>query len=141
MYSSLISQPPVGGSHGEDNNWEEEAECRNHDSKLFILSENPEDKEVNRARFEEAEVICSTCPVITQCWQAATGIDKRVTMRGGAWPTLYSEPEVIRPKRTHCAHGHDISDPSSKDSKGRCHQCARERVRAYRARVAAAKKA
>ncbi|HEY6018343.1 MAG TPA: WhiB family transcriptional regulator [Candidatus Paceibacterota bacterium] len=125
---SLLMEPPGGGS------WEEDAACREHDSSLWLLSEDPDDKASNKSGFEQAEIVCSQCPVITQCWQYATDMDKRVTMRGGAWPTDYREPDP-EPVQV-CRSGHDLTVSGAKNAQGRCAQCGRERSRRYRKRVA-----
>lgn len=125
MFSSLISEPPGGGS------WEEDAACIEHDSSLWLLSD---DAKLNKRNFEEAEVICSRCPVFSQCWENATYTDKKVTMRAGAWPTEYKEPP---PEIGLCKNGHDLTESDAKMSDGRCKECNRLRVKAYRARVAA----
>ena len=96
---------------------------------MWLLSE---DARVNERNFEQAEVICSKCPVFTQCWEHATYTDKKVTMRAGAWPTEYVEPP-----REECPNGHDITIEGAKDKNGRCLECNRDRTRRYRARVAA----
>jgi len=133
MFSSLMSEPPGGGS------WEEDSLCREYDSSLWILSEDPDDRQANKDGFEEAEVICSKCPVFTDCWEHATHTDKKVTMRAGAWPTEYVEPPPVPKRDGHCPNGHDLTLDGAKNKDGRCLECNRDRTRRYRARVAAEK--
>jgi hypothetical protein len=135
MFSTLMSEPPGGGS------WEEDALCREYDSSLWILSEDPDDRQSNKDGFEEAEVICSKCPVFSQCWESATDTDKRVTMRAGAWPTEYVEPPPAPRRDDHCVNGHYLLAEGVTDGDGRCRVCNRERVRKYRARKVAEKAA
>jgi len=126
MLSSLMNEPPGGGS------WEEDALCREYDSSLWLLSE---DASLNKRHFEEAEVVCSKCPVFSQCWNYATLMDKKVTMRAGAWPTEYKEPP--RNEREACVNDHDLTVDGAKDKAGRCLQCNRDRSKRHRAKVAA----
>ena len=133
MYEVLMSEPPGGGS------WEEDALCKEYDSSLWILVEGEEARQSNKDGFEKAEVICSKCPVFDQCWAAATDVDKKVTMRAGAWPTQYVKPPPVPKVKDHCLHGHDLRLPGAKNKIGRCQACNRERGRKYRAQRVAAR--
>lgn len=124
MFSILMSEPPGGGF------WQEDAACREYNPALWFLSE---DKQRNKDNFERAEVICSTCPVFTECWNSANSTDKKVTMRAGAWPTEYVAPPPPR-REGFCKNGHDLTKPGAKDKNDRCLECNRDRVRAYRER-------
>lgn len=135
MLSVLMSEPPGGGS------WEEDALCREYDSRLWILSEDVDQRQANKDHFEEAEVICSRCPVFSECWEHATYTDKKVTMRAGAWPTEYVAPPPVPKRDDHCVNGHDLRVDGAKDKHGKCLECNRERVRRYRARQVAKKAA
>lgn len=132
MFINIMSEPPTKGG-----SWIDDAECKNHDSTMWILSEDPKGRALNKSNFEKAEIICSTCPVITECWQAATYVDKLVTMRGGAWPEEYRAPgvkhkypqgrkETGKRRKLVCRGGHDTSDPASRNASGQCRQCKRE---------------
>lgn len=124
---SIISEAPTRVS------WEADADCRDYDTKLWLLQEDPV---VNKENFEKAEVICSTCPVFASCWKYATPTDKLVTMRAGAWPEEYRAPGVKhiypekrkgRPRRMTCARsGHDTSYEGSRSSSGQCKACRTE---------------
>jgi hypothetical protein len=114
--------------------WEEDALCQEYDSSLFILSENPIDHEKNKSNFEIAEAICSQCPVLVECWHAAKPIDKRVTMRAGAWPEDYSEGPPRIKVDGRCANNHDTTPSGSRNAQGKCKQCIREKATRYRER-------
>lgn len=123
-----MSEPPNGGS------WEDDALCKEYDSSMWFLSTDPV---LNKNNFETAEVICSKCTVFSECWQAATLTDKKVTMRAGAWPTEYKAPP--RKLMDKCANGHDLTTEGAKDAAGRCRRCTRDRGRAWRERQRVAK--
>ncbi len=128
MLYSLMSEPPGRGS------WEEDALCREYDSSLWLLSE---DRQLNKDNFEKAEIVCSKCPVFEECWQSSTETDRSVTMRAGAWPTDYVDPDV---NNSVCSNGHDVSAPGSRNKRGRCLACRRATEKRYRDRVTARKK-
>lgn len=111
------------------NAWEDDALCREYDSSLWILSEFKKDARADKAGFEQAEVICSKCPVFHPCWHSASTEDKEVTMRAGSWPTDFRDPDDITPglPDRECRNGHDLSPPGSLGKDGRCVQCRRDR--------------
>lgn len=65
--------------------WWEDAACRTADPELFFPTrELP--REQRRAAEREAKSICSRCPVIAECLQAALERDERHGIWGGLLP-------------------------------------------------------
>lgn len=141
MYEITMSQGPSL----RERDWVHDALCQNEDPSIFTLSDRPEDRQLNKDNFEKAEEICAKCPVFMECWESATDVDKKVTMRAGAWPEEYREPKKKKTREWgFCAKGHDLSLPGARRSptashpEGECAACDRERgtARRKRARIA-----
>lgn len=109
--------------YNDSPSWTDDASCVGHDPELWSLSDDLRDRDANKKRFETAEIICSTCPVFSECWEAATEEDKQWTMRAGAWPTEWSDAPAGRPRSGRCQRGHDTSDPASRRKDGSCIAC------------------
>lgn len=102
-------------------------------------------KILNASNFRMAEEICSTCPVIEQCYKFASEEDLEFTYRAGLLPASYNPRTSGKPKNypksdSHlfkvqetCVKGHDEWVVES-DGNRRCLPCRREKSRRHKAK-------
>lgn len=94
--------------------WRQYAACSGKpqyfDLPEFVSIDNePERKAKMALQFDEAEKICSTCPVIKECYDSATKEDLENTYRAGLLPANFKARPQGRPKKVYdkCQRGHD----------------------------------
>jgi len=84
--------------------WQGKAMCTGKSQMFDILktegkpySEQKKIKAENTENFRKAEILCSYCPVIEQCYQTATEDDLAYTYRAGLVPTNFNPAVRGRP--------------------------------------------
>jgi hypothetical protein len=120
-------------THIVSDTWIKKALCAGADPILWSPPEGrPLDPDI-QADLELAQMICSMCPVQAECYDSADREARKVTMRGGVWPTSFSvgRPRVapIRGEGT-CSKGHDksVTGIMKRPDRSSCYICYTEQL-------------